>query len=170
MPASLTDLASNQHWHQVQLELVAARHSTEDLTGALVKAVYFQNLDMTRQLLEAGADPNRSFDGSGFPPMGAAIEQAWLPGLQLLLAYGGDINVRKYGGWTPLIHAVDIESDGAWQSGEPACLDLLRFLLRHGADPTLRDDRGECAADLARRYGWDEAVQLLTADASPERT
>lgn len=92
MPANLTDLASNQQWRQVQLELVATRHSAEELTGALVKAVFFQNLDMTRQLLEAGADPNRSFDGSGFPPMSAAIEQAWQPGLRLLLTYGGDGN------------------------------------------------------------------------------
>lgn len=167
MPTNLADLASNQQWEHVQRELVATPHLIEELTGALVKAVFFQNLAMTRQLLEAGADPNRSFDGSGFPPMSAAIEQAWLPGLQLLLVHGGDVNVRKYGGWTPLMHAVDVEADGACQSGEPASLDLVRFLLKQGADPALRDDRGECAADLARRYGWDEAVQLLSAAASP---
>ncbi|MBZ9712921.1 ankyrin repeat domain-containing protein [Deinococcus multiflagellatus] len=164
MPTRLIHLAEHQQWDQVKHALALTRHSTEELTGALVKAVFFQNLEMTQLLLEAGANPNRSFDGAEFPPVSAAVEQAWQPGLQLLLAHGGDVNVRRFGGWTPLIHAVDVEADGAWQTGEPATLDLLRFLLEQGADPTLRDDNGECAADLARRYGWDEAVQLLSQE------
>ncbi|ULH18106.1 ankyrin repeat domain-containing protein (plasmid) [Deinococcus sp. KNUC1210] len=124
--------------------------------------MYDRNLEVTTQLLEAGADPNHCVDGSERPAMSTAVEQLWQPGLTLLMRHGGDVNVREYGGWTPLIHAVDSEADGAIQADTSPKLELLRFLLAHGADPELRDDQGKSAADLAQTYGWTEAVRLLT--------
>jgi len=162
VPNNLAQLASNQEWQQLQTELSTRRHSVEELTEALRTAVYHQQLEVTAQLLEAGADPNRCFDDTERQAMGTAVEQVWQPGLELLIHHGGDVNVREYGGWTPLIHAVDVEADGAWQAGESPSLELLRFLLAQGANPDLRDDRGQSAADLAQEYGWPEAVELLT--------
>ncbi|MFD1734912.1 ankyrin repeat domain-containing protein [Deinococcus malanensis] len=160
MADDLAQIALNQEWRRLETQLLARPHSVEELTGALIGAVYCQNLEMTRQLLEAGANPNRSFDGSECPAMTTAVEQTWQSGLELLIAHGG-MNVRKYGGWTPLLHAVDTVADRARQVGTPVSLDLLRFLLAQGADPSVRDDQGLSAADVARLYHWEEAAQLL---------
>lgn len=164
MPNDLARLASAQEWQQLQAELTMRCPSVEELTEALRTAVYLENLEVTARLLEAGADPNRCFDGSERPAMCTAVEQTWQPGLELLISHGGDVNVREYGGWTLLIHAIDIELTSAAQTGldELPSLELLRFLLDHGANPQLRDDRGQSAVDLAQKYGWAEAVELLT--------
>ena len=49
-----------------------------------------------------------------------------------------NINARDAGGWTPLMRAA--------AGGH---LDIMRFLLSNGADPTLRDKRGITARSLA---------------------
>jgi hypothetical protein len=38
---------------------------------------------------------------------------------------------------------------------------LITWLLEHGADPTLQDDQGQTAMDLARITGNTDAVELL---------
>jgi ankyrin repeat protein len=48
------------------------------------------------------------------------------------------INARDAGGWTPLMRAT---------AGDH--LDIIRFLLAKGADPTLRDKKGLTALSLA---------------------
>lgn len=162
MPNDLAQFASAQDWGRLEQELRSRRASVEELTEALRTAVYYQNLEVTALLLEAGADPNLCLDSTERPAMATAVEQEWQLGLTLLISHGGDVNVREYGGWTPLIHAVDVAADGAAQAGEQPSLDLLHFLLAHGADPTLCDDQGRNAADLAQVYGWAEAIALLT--------
>lgn len=162
MPNDLAQFASEQDWERLEQELRTRHASVEELTTTLRTAVYHQNLHITALLLEAGADPNRCFDGTEVQAMATAVEQEWQGGLTLLINHGGDVNVREHGGWTPLIHAVDIAFDGANQAGESPSLELLSFLLDHGADPKLRDAQGRSAADLAETYGWTEAVNLLT--------
>ncbi|UQN08825.1 ankyrin repeat domain-containing protein [Deinococcus sp. QL22] len=160
---NLYELALSQEWERLRQEVATQRYPVEDLTNALVRAVFFQNFDVSAFLLTAGADPNGSYDGTRFPPLSAAVENAWREGVELLLAHGADINVRKYGGWTPLIHAVDVEYDGAVQSDEQPSLDLLQFLLERGADRKLRDDQGHTAADHARLYAWSEGAEFLSS-------
>jgi ankyrin repeat protein len=44
--------------------------------------------------------------------------------------------------------------------GESA-LAAARLLLRHGADPTVRDGKGRTAAEIARARGLEEVGELL---------
>jgi ankyrin repeat protein len=48
-------------------------------------------------------------------------------------------------------------------------VDVVKALLEHGADPTIRDYRGETPLDLAREFGHDEVVQILTSAESGRR-
>ncbi|MFF9143802.1 ankyrin repeat domain-containing protein [Streptomyces sp. NPDC014861] len=61
---------------------------------------------------------------------------------------------------TLLMHAVDLEADGAHQSGEPLDSALTAILLAYGADPHLAVD-GETAYTWARKYHHDMAIRLM---------
>jgi hypothetical protein len=71
---------------------------------------------------------------------------------------GADINRDLGQGWTPLAHAIDIESDAAWQRHhEPGRTnaELTEMLLKAGAIPTER------AFELASAYGNEKVLVLL---------
>ena len=44
--------------------------------------------------------------------------------------------------------------------------DMIRFLLQHGADITLRDDGGQTALEIARRYKHAGVIRLLEESSS----
>lgn len=162
MPVDLVELASNGDWPQVHATLLGESHSVKVLSLALTRAVGYEHLEMTQLLIEAGADPNFCFDDQ-IPALFVAVQTHTLSIVELLLTHGADINLRMRDGITALILAVDAIADYSYQSGGPLSLDLVRFLLAQGADSTLQDDQGETAADVARSYGWAEAVQVLEA-------
>jgi hypothetical protein len=88
-----------------------------------------------------------------------AIEQQWIEIVRRLIAAGADINRNFAEGWgTPLVHAIDIESDAASQQfQEPGheSTELTELLLGAGAIVT------EEAFEIARRYGNRRALALL---------
>src|SRR5688500_5371656 len=63
-----------------------------------------------------------------------------------------DVNLRSEGGHTALHAAV-----------ENGYLDVVCFLVEHGADLSARLDSGESALDLARLTGRDDIIAYLTA-------
>lgn len=63
-------------------------------------------------------------------------------------------------GMTLLLHPIDVEGDGALQSGGPLDSALTAILLAYGADPTATPD-GETPHELAVSYNHDMAVRLL---------
>jgi ankyrin repeat protein len=46
---------------------------------------------------------------------------------------------------------------------EEAAVDVARILLAHGADPSVRNDKGQTPADAARAQGLDDAAELMEA-------
>lgn len=108
-------------------------------------------------LLADGADPNAA-DGNRNPPLYLAIEQQWVPLVWRLVAAGADVNCDLGQGWTPLVHAIDIESDAAWQvhheEGHEST-ELTSFLLTAGAVPNER------AIEVAKNYRNRKALALL---------
>lgn len=67
-----------------------------------------------------------------------------------LVAAGASVNAKQTQGFTAL--------HGAAQSGY---VDLIRFLLDHGADKTLATDDGKTARDIALESGQSAAAELL---------
>lgn len=83
--------------------------------------------------------------------------------LRQLLDDGAAVEDPDEHGMTLLHHAVDVEGDGALQSGGPLHVDVTAFLLARGADPNAVDRRGRMPLDYARANGHWLAVELLTA-------
>ena len=73
--------------------------------------------------------------------------------LETLLEAGADVQAPTGKGNTPL-HIAAFRGH----------VNAVRLLLRHGADRAARNPGGETAADLARRYGQDEVVRVLTSE------
>jgi ankyrin repeat protein len=132
-------------------------------------AIFRRDVAELEELLEDGADPDRTAPGYG-RPLGPAVEAADDPRYaELLIEHGADVHHRGSHNWTYLHRAV--------RFGHPRTVELL---LEAGADPCVRvsetaplrrydslvpDARGMTPSDLARAMGNEEAVAAL-ADAS----
>lgn len=107
----------------------------------------FAGVELARELLDSGADPNAYF-ANEHGPMSTLFGAAWVrhdPQLTaLLLEYGADPNSEPQFG-DALYHSVEAE--------DTAC---LRVLLEHGADP-----RGSAALSHALDYERPEHVRRL---------
>lgn len=121
------------------------------------RVVWAGDLDAVNAMMAAGADVNTA-DEPHDPPIHLAIEQEWLPIVRRLVEAGALINRDLRDGWTPLVHAIDIESDGAWQAHHETghgSTELTELLLEAGAIPTDR------AFQIARNYDHRRALDLL---------
>jgi ankyrin repeat protein len=113
-------------------------------------------LPLAKALLDAGADPN---DGVTLPLAASGDETAWL---DLLLAYGADVNQRWATDGSSALYAV---LQWAGESGG------IRWLLDHGADPdSVFAPNGETPLHVvARRWNEELADALVRRGADVTR-
>ncbi len=121
---------------------------------SLLYATRSGNLELTRILIEAGADIEQA-DANGITPLlnavlNATVETLDRPEAQhiavanYLIEQGANINISDWYGETPLRAAVDLrnlEVNGSDKNNgidRVAALDLMRTLLEKGADPNAR--------------------------------
>lgn len=124
-----------------------------------IYAVLYLDTPALAQLLKLGADPNQGNDEKATALMWAASD---LQKTTLLVNHGADVNAKSDGRRTPLMVA----------ARHPGGTDIVKFLLKHGADPnpnakpigessplmealTAGDDR---TAELLIRRGADAAA------------
>jgi ankyrin repeat protein len=74
---------------------------------------------------------------------------------RILLEAGADPDARQQAGFTAL-HEAALNGNAA----------LIEVLLGHGADPTIENDKGASAAELARSKGHDDVVRQLEPGAA----
>ena len=72
---------------------------------------------------------------------------------------GATVDAKDVRGMTPLMLAL------ANNHQDPEVIDLL---LKHGADPTVKDAMGLSANDWARKFRDPEGLKLLKLDAEPK--
>jgi ankyrin repeat protein len=101
--------------------------------------------------------------GPGWSRAHVAVEHEDLPALAQLLTDGADAEDADARGFTLLHHAVDVEVDGAAQTGQPLHVDTTALLLTRGANPLAEDASGQTPLDSAERRGHWLAAGLFRA-------
>ena len=147
----------------------------------LVIALKDNRPTLARQMIDAGADVNQAAVNGVTPLMAAA--HAGQTEISSLLMKGADVNAvdrlqknaMTYAagqGQTDIVvlllqAGVDVNAVYAhdltalmWAAGYGKT-DTVKALLAAGAKPTLKDDRGKTALDIAREGKFDETVKLL---------
>src|SRR5207253_2607153 len=114
-------------------------------TTRLIEAAVHGDTEAVKRFIAAGDNVNAvSTDGNNTTALLYAVQHAPRDGnyelVKLLIAAGADVNVRHNWGYTPLMVAVRHHS--------PKTVTLL---LSHGADVTLKSQKGEDALDWARQ-------------------
>jgi ankyrin repeat protein len=134
--------------------------------ASLIDAILDDDLHGVETAIAAGADVNALPASGHQPPLHVAIEHQRVEMVRRLVAAGALLNRElsmpgwDFGGkgWTPLVHAIDIESDAAWQAHHETgheSTELTELLLTSGAIPTKR------AFEIAEGYGNQKALELL---------
>lgn len=125
----------------------------------LLAAVYWDNREAAKLILEAGSDPNVVNDYRD-SPLSMAVEKDDVEMAKMLLQYGAGESIDRIGGvsgYTPL-----------GQAAANLNLPMIELLLDHGADTEALDGDSQ----TARRYlpprdesdpeVWDTALELLS--------
>lgn len=139
-----------------------------------------QSLEVSRVLVESGADVNsRDRDGGTTPLMGPALEVG-----VFLVEQGADVDAFGYEELTPLAYATYVQNHGLveYLLAQGAKVDrahpaegitplhyaarkcdasMIRVLVDGGADITVGDARGKTPLDWAIEAGRDEQVCAL---------
>lgn len=108
--------------------------------------MYFET-EILDLLLANGADINARND-EGVTILHIVTDEKAVP---IMIAKGADREARDKRGWTPLIA----------QAGERDSEEILAALLRAGADPNAKGNRGETALSFARERQELRKVRLL---------
>jgi ankyrin repeat protein len=153
----------------------------------LLLAAAADHLDVARLLVRLGADPNAVDDRSDTPWLVTGVTGS-VPMGRLLLAAGADLTLRnRFGGLSPIpaserghleyvrwVVSTDVDLDHVNDLGWTALLeavvlgdggrrhrDLVQALLDAGADPTITDQQGRTALQLARQRGHAAMAAVL---------
>src|SRR5437867_5318264 len=108
---------------------------------ALVLAAREGDLESAKLLLDAGADVNQTTE-YGWTPLLTATNNRHYRLAEYLIERSADVNKANKGNWTPLYLATDNRNieGGDFPVPKPDMdhLEFIKFLLDHGANPSLR--------------------------------
>jgi ankyrin repeat protein len=99
-----------------------------------------------RQLLAAGARPDRAIDRDGDPVLVAAAFRECIGVVRALLS---------------VPHAPDVSSLALLEATGVGHLGIVKLLVKHGADPHWKSARGNSAMSIARKKGRSEIVRYF---------
>ncbi|MGC4055552.1 MAG: ankyrin repeat domain-containing protein [Paludibaculum sp.] len=145
-------------WTATVLAGCGGAHDTSTLIGAAREG----DLAAMNRQLDQGADVNQAAGVNNWTVLQHAIHKNQPHAVDLLLAKGADPNLA-HGKMTPLMMAAGYGYDG-----------IVRSLLKHGADPKVRNSDGKTARDYARSgvsdidrftYGHEQSAALSVLDA-----
>ncbi len=154
-------------------------------TTALHLAAFHGHVAVMEILLKAGADMHAR-NVVGETPLLVATSKSHIHAVEFLLDRGADANLGNQQLYTPLmsasragcadcanvlikhgaaVNAVNREEQSAlhyaiWADDDKGALDVIRVLLAHGLDETLRDKMGNTALDEARHMTFEIETPL----------
>ena len=112
-------------------------------------AVIKNNYDITKYLLENGADGNMQFE-DGATPLIIASENGFSEICRLLLEHKVQVNEVDKHGNDALVKAILYGRT-----------DIIKLLLKHGANPNNSKVKGKTAIQLAEEMKQEEMIVLL---------
>ncbi|KAJ1077935.1 hypothetical protein K5549_011262 [Capra hircus] len=162
------DVADNRGWMPIH---EAAYHNSVECLRMLIRADSSENYIKTKTfegfcalhlaasqghwkiiqiLLEAGADPNAT-TLEETTPLFLAVENGQIDVLRLLLQYGANVNgSHSMCGWNALHQATFQEN-----------AEIIKLLLKKGANKECQDDFGITPLFVAAQYGKLESLSIL---------
>lgn len=120
----------------------------------------FGTAEKIQSLLAAGANPNATGEDK-WPAVSLATMRGDAEGekiVHLLVAAGGDLNLRDANGETPLMNAISINS-----------ATLVKYMIEHGADFHAISTNGRNVKTFADHYGNKEVSALVSEAIRIER-
>jgi ankyrin repeat protein len=127
-----------------------SEHAPDGFTPVAL-AAFFSQPAAAKALIAAGADVNAAAKNPlKVQALHAAVAGRNLEIVRAILEAGGNPNAQQQAGFRPMHEA-----------GGNANRALAELLLRHGADPSLTNDDGKSAIDLAREKGQAEFADWL---------
>jgi ankyrin repeat protein len=117
--------------------------------------------DRLRELLAEDESRTNAFDDGGFHPLGLACFFGHADAARVLLDHGADVNMLSKNEHiqTAAIHAAAASNEQG--ADESTRYELVKLVLKRGADPNLRQGGGFRAIDAARQNGDTRVEQLL---------
>ena len=149
--ATLAHLARGELLAEL-LEKGAPVRSVEELEYTALHA-HGGSAEDVRLLLEHGANPNVREPRTGRTPLFEAGAAGNLKALNDLLKAGADVNAQDFEGDTVLHRAAYGDNT-----------ELIKWLLRHGANPKIKNVNGKTAGDIARENS--ESLSRILSGAS----
>ncbi|XP_044781840.1 ankyrin repeat and SOCS box protein 3 isoform X3 [Bubalus bubalis] len=162
------DVADNRGWMPIH---EAAYHNSVECLRMLIRADSSENYIKTKTfegfcalhlaasqghwkiiqiLLEAGADPNAT-TLEETTPLFLAVENGQIDVLRLLLRYGANVNgSHSMSGWNAL-HQASFQGNA----------EIIKLLLKKGANKECQDDFGITPLFVAAQYGKLESLSIL---------
>lgn len=153
----------------------------EDRVGGYIAATASCNqMDLTRYLLQHGADPNRNPLADLNPALNMAVKGNLMEMAELLIQCGAKVNglgalamTAEYGRFEMMKllfqHGADVNDDAKdraeecidyiegvtalHQAAKVGRIDAVVFLLNHGANPDLKDEDGRTPLMVAQENG-----------------
>lgn len=131
------------------------------------------SLELVKILVRHGADPNLKLKGGprgtarvdrqGATPYLLAAQTADLPFLEALEEVGADPTLANHCGTTPLLAAagMGVTAPGEEAADLKSALEVVRYLVKEGADLSVKDDRGETVMHAAAYKSAPEMMALL---------
>lgn len=108
--------------------------------------------------IDAGADVKSTnrYGGTALIP---ASEHGHVSTIRILIAAGVPVDHVNDLGWTAMHEAIILNDGG------PDQVKAVRLLLEAGADPSITENGGLTARELAEQKGYDEIVAVIDAAA-----
>ncbi len=129
--------------------------------GLLLKAAVKGDAVEVKALLEQGADVDEKNGRTGWTPLTAAAYYAHAEVVNVLIGAGADANAHDANGGTPLMKAVTLGPAEDREATIARKVDIVKALLKAGADPLARDHFGAVVWEMPIVDGIDQIAQVF---------